>query len=78
MVNPLLDIHDAVHGLVAGGYEYRFAMREFERLFLAFTLTTCKGNQCKAARKMGMHRNTLRRKLALLDRAPIRLLPEAK
>lgn len=71
MTNPLLDLHDAVHGLIEAGYDYEFSMREFERMFIVATLRLSKGNKCRAAARMGMHRNTIRRKLDQLGRAPI-------
>ncbi len=40
---------------------YSEAVREFKRRFIATVLEENKGNQCRAARQLGMHRNTLRR-----------------
>jgi DNA-binding NtrC family response regulator len=39
------------------------AMRSFERLLIAQAIRRAKGNKCKAARELGMHRNTVRRKV---------------
>lgn len=39
------------------------ARTEFEKKFIAWVLERTKGNQGKAARKLGIHRNTLSRKL---------------
>lgn len=40
---------------------YSEAVREFKRRFIATVLEGNKGNQCRAARQLGMHRNTLSR-----------------
>lgn len=40
---------------------YSEAVREFKRSFIATVLEENKGNQCRAARQLGMHRNTLSR-----------------
>ena len=42
---------------------YSEAVREFKRCFIATVLEENKGNQCRAARQLGMHRNTLSRTL---------------
>jgi len=42
---------------------YSEAVREFKRTFIATVLEENKGNQCRAARQLGMHRNTLSRTL---------------
>ena len=58
----------------ADGVSYEEAVREFKRRFLLQVLATHRGNQCKSAAELGMHRNTLSRTLAELelDRAQIR------
>jgi DNA-binding NtrC family response regulator len=38
-------------------------MREFKKRFILTVLQENKGNQCRAARELGMHRNTLSRTL---------------
>ena len=43
------------------GITYSEAVCEFKKLFILTVLQECKGNQCKAARQMGVHRNTLNR-----------------
>lgn len=48
------------------GILYSEGVREFKRRFLESVLAECQGNQCKAARMLGMHRNTLSRTLAEL------------
>jgi DNA-binding NtrC family response regulator len=60
------DLHYAVIEMVRAGVNYDAAMQAFERLFIIETLDKHKGNQFKAAAEMGMHRNTLRRKMAEL------------
>lgn len=45
------------------GVKYAEAVREFQRRFILTVLQDQKANQCRAAAKMGMHRNTLRRVL---------------
>ncbi len=42
---------------------YSEAVREFKKCFIATVLEENKGNQCRAARQLGMHRNTLSRTL---------------
>ena len=46
---------------------YSEAVREFKKRFILAVLEENKGNQCRAARELGMHRNTLSRTLAELD-----------
>jgi len=43
------------------------AVREFQKAFILTVLKDQRGNQCKAAEKLGMHRNTLRRTIRDLD-----------
>ena len=56
---------DQLEALVAQMYSsgifYSEAVREFKKRFLMNVLQQNKGNQCKAARELGMHRNTLSR-----------------
>lgn len=40
------------------------AVTEFEKKFIKRVLDFSKGNQCRAARILGIHRNTLSRKIA--------------
>lgn len=53
---------------------YSEAVREFKKRFILAVLNENNGNQCRAARELGMHRNTLSRTLAELkiDLRPIR------
>lgn len=49
--------------MVRHGVTLDMAMREFERIYLEEVLQAHDGNQSAAARKLGIHRNTLSRKL---------------
>jgi hypothetical protein len=51
----------------SSGIFYNEAVREFKKVFISHVLEQNKGNQCKAAKQLGMHRNTLSRTLAELD-----------
>ena len=46
---------------------YNEAVRQFKKRYILEVLSHHKGNQCKAADELGMHRNTLSRTLAELD-----------
>ena len=52
-----------VDELVTKGVRYEDAQREFEKKFIAHVLSKSDGNLCKAADLLGMHRNTLSRKI---------------
>lgn len=51
----------------SGGITYNDAVRQFKRRYILEVLSHHKGNQCKAAEELGMHRNTLSRTLAELE-----------
>ncbi len=51
----------------SSGISYTEAVRQFKRRYILEVLAHHKGNQCKAAEELGMHRNTLSRTLAELD-----------
>ncbi len=61
------DLHGRLENLVgemvAGGIRMDEAVRELEAHFLRRVLAEHKGNQSKAARALGIHRNTLRNKM---------------
>ena len=43
------------------------AVREFQKAFILTVLKDQRGNQCKAAERLGVHRNTLRRTIQELE-----------
>lgn len=51
----------------SSGVSYTEAVRQFKRRYILEVLAQHKGNQCKAAEELGMHRNTLSRTLTELD-----------
>ena len=61
---------DQLEALVAqmygSGILYSEAVREFKKRFILNVLRQNKGNQCRAARELGMHRNTLGRTISEL------------
>ena len=52
-----------VQEMVTRGIRYEDAHREFEKRFIAQVLSEVDGNLCRAADLMGIHRNTLSRKI---------------
>ena len=52
-----------VDELIARGVRFEEAQREFEKKFISHILTKADGNLCQAADLLGMHRNTLSRKI---------------
>ena len=52
-----------VDEMVTKGVRYDDAHREFEKRFITHVLSKADGNLCKAADLLGIHRNTLSRKL---------------
>ena len=61
---------DQLEALVMQMYKsnilYSEAVREFKKRFILTVLQENKGNQCRAARALGMHRNTLSRTITEL------------
>ena len=53
-----------IQEMVDRGLLYEDALRIFERAFIAQVLGRADGNLSRAAGKLGMHRNTLSRKVA--------------
>jgi Fis family transcriptional regulator, factor for inversion stimulation protein len=43
------------------------AVREFQKAFILTVLKDQRGNQCRAAERLGIHRNTLRRTIRKLE-----------
>lgn len=64
------ELDNLVTQMHAGGITYDEAVREFKRRFILEVLASHRGNQCKAARELGVHRNTLSRFLEELDIDP--------
>ena len=56
--------------LVRSGIRYGEAVREFKKAFLTKVLVENRGNQCQAAKVLGMHRNSLGRTLSNLKMDP--------
>ncbi|MBV8050237.1 MAG: histidine kinase [Acidobacteriaceae bacterium] len=58
-------MRDQLEALVMQMYKsnilYSEAVREFKKRFIVTVLQENNGNQCRAARQLGMHRNTLSR-----------------
>lgn len=52
-----------VSEMIDRGLRYEEAVGEFERKFIMTALEKNKGNQTKAAKAMGIHRNTLNKRL---------------
>src|ERR1035438_2147637 len=66
--NPLKRELDAlISQMHTAGISYADAIRQFKKRYILEVLAHHKGNQCKAATELGMHRNTLSRTLAELD-----------
>ena len=69
---------DQLEGLVTQmverGILFEEAIGEFEKRFIRRTLERAQGNQCRAAKMLGIHRNTLSRKIGeyKLDQSPLR------
>ena len=60
-LHRLLD--QLVSEMVARGVHYEDARREFDKRFLTSVIDKAEGNLCKAADTLGVHRNTLARKM---------------
>jgi DNA-binding NtrC family response regulator len=52
-----------VEEMVDKGVHFEDAVREFEKRFIARVLSSCDGSLTKTAGTLGIHRNTLTRKL---------------
>jgi DNA-binding NtrC family response regulator len=63
-------VKDQLEALIMQMYKsnilYSEAVREFKKRFILTVLQENKGNQCRAARELGMHRNTLSRTISEL------------
>ena len=75
-----VDVKRVLDGLItqmhSSGIRYEDAVREFKKQYLREVLIAHRGNQCKAAEELGMHRNTLSRTMAELglDLASVRAM----
>ncbi len=58
------ELESLVTQMHSSGICYEAAVREFKKQYLREVLVAHKGNQCKAAEEMGIHRNTLSRAMA--------------
>jgi DNA-binding NtrC family response regulator len=65
-VNVRRDLDILVTQMHSSGIRYEEAVREFKKQYLREVLVAHRGNQCKAAEELGMHRNTLSRSMAEL------------
>ncbi|MDQ3069179.1 MAG: histidine kinase [Acidobacteriota bacterium] len=59
-------LEELVDQMIAKGINYSEARREFDRVFLTRALQDSRGNVCKASERIGIHRNTLSRKIDAL------------
>jgi Fis family transcriptional regulator len=63
-------VRDQLEALILQMYKsnilYSEAVREFKKRFILTVLQENNGNQCRAARQLGMHRNTLSRTISEL------------
>lgn len=53
-----------VDELVSRGLTLEQARREFEKQFIVASLKSNRGNFCRSAKSLGVHRNTLRNKVS--------------
>ena len=60
------ELDSVVTQMHSSGIRYEDAVKEFKRQYLREVLVAHRGNQCKAAEELGMHRNTLSRAMAEL------------
>ncbi len=65
-------LHELVVEMVCKEIPLDLAVREFERAYLEQVLAAHDGNQSAAARSLGIHRNTLSKKLEPALRASLR------
>ena len=59
-------LEQLVAEMVDKGIRYEEAQREFEKRFISRVVQTSDGNLCRAADALGVHRNTLARKVKSL------------
>jgi Fis family transcriptional regulator, factor for inversion stimulation protein len=56
------ELEALIKRMIESGIQYREAIAEFEKRFIQSVLAKNKGNRSRAARELGIHRNTLSRK----------------
>ncbi len=56
-------LEGAIHEMVDKRIYWSEALNQFEKLFILEALRYSKGNLCRAAERIGVHRNTLSKKL---------------
>jgi Fis family transcriptional regulator len=61
------ELESVVLQMYRAGLRCSDAVREFQRAFILVVLKDQRGNQCRAAKKLGIHRNTLRRMIRDLE-----------
>ena len=61
------ELEQIVLQMYRSGLQYSGAVREFQKTFLATVLREANANQVRAAKKLGIHRNTLRRQVHELE-----------
>lgn len=59
-------LESLVTEMIERGVDFEDAVNEFEKRFIKLVLKKVNGNQSKAAEVLGIHRNTLGRKLGQL------------
>jgi len=57
-------LYQIVDELVRRGLTLEQARREFEKQFIVASLKSHRGNFCRSAKSLGVHRNTLRNKVS--------------
>lgn len=65
--NVKRELDNLITQMHSSGVRYDDAVRQFKRQYLLEVLRAHRGNQCKAALELGMHRNTLSRTMAELE-----------
>jgi Fis family transcriptional regulator len=58
-----VELENLTRQMYRSGIKYPEAVRAFQRTFILTVLEDQGANQCRAARRLGVHRNTLRRAL---------------
>ncbi len=72
------ELDSLVAQMYAGGITYAEGVREFKKRFLLEVLAAHRGNQCKAAKDLRVHRNTLNRMMTELAIDPGEMRAEVK